>query len=400
MTTYKFGPNDIFNNELEAHPNNHFYVIDGTLYHDKTFPSDNTRTAAPSDNVLSVPDGYISLYEMNVNRDVTTEQIYPFITKQGALTSFRTISTETFQSYPYGTTITGSYPLSSSISAQYITGSTGLSHMRHLKALKNTFNYYTHISPHYAYSSSLGDKEAQDINLISIPSIFFGSHIEHGTVDLRFYVTGTLAAQLQDTRKNGELRQVLPNDSNVNKVAGVVLYNEGIIALTGSWSISSETNTHDHTALAIDPEWRHWGVAHLNTHLIPPATLPYTIPTNSGWSINFKGTSFIPTITMMAHAPKAELNHSNNPTYLDKSYSGPKVLNSGGSAYLENPEQTIKNVVKSPYADPTGSFSKETYISKIGIYDEDNNLIAIAKLATPVRKTEDRDFTFKIKMDI
>ena len=104
---------------------------------------------------------------------------------------------------------------------------------------------------------------------------------------------------------------------------------------------------------------------------------------------------------MLARAPKGELNHSNNPTYLDYGYvTSSAEVSSLGSEFTETFERTIKNVVKSPYADPTGSFSKETYISKIGIYDEDNNLIAIAKLATPVRKTEDRDFTFKIKMDI
>ena len=60
----------------------------------------------------------------------------------------------------------------------------------------------------------------------------------------------------------------------------------------------------------------------------------------------------------------------------------------------------IKNVVSSSYADPTGSFEKTTYISKVGLYDGNKNLIAIAKVATPVRKTVERDFTFKIKLDL
>ncbi len=51
------------------------------------------------------------------------------------------------------------------------------------------------------------------------------------------------------------------------------------------------------------------------------------------------------------------------------------------------------------HTDHTGSFQKETYISQIGIYDEDRNLIAVAKLATPVKKTEERDYTFKLKYD-
>ena len=47
----------------------------------------------------------------------------------------------------------------------------------------------------------------------------------------------------------------------------------------------------------------------------------------------------------------------------------------------------------------TGSFEKQVYISKIGLYDKDRNLIGIAKLATPVRKREIDSYTFKLKLD-
>lgn len=73
---------------------------------------------------------------------------------------------------------------------------------------------------------------------------------------------------------------------------------------------------------------------------------------------------------------------------------------SGRYGYFENPGFKIKNTVKSKYRDPYAEYEDHTYISKIGIYDEDRNLIAIAKLATPVKKTPDRDFTFKLKLDL
>ena len=53
----------------------------------------------------------------------------------------------------------------------------------------------------------------------------------------------------------------------------------------------------------------------------------------------------------------------------------------------------------SSYVDPTGSYQKQTFISKIGLYDEDNNLIGVATLANPVKKLEDLDYTFKLKLD-
>ena len=69
-------------------------------------------------------------------------------------------------------------------------------------------------------------------------------------------------------------------------------------------------------------------------------------------------------------------------------------------AYKQNFKARIKNTVSSSYADPTGSFQKITYISRIGVYDKNKNLIGIAKLAKPVKKLEERELTFKLKIDI
>ena len=102
---------------------------------------------------------------------------------------------------------------------------------------------------------------------------------------------------------------------------------------------------------------------------------------------------------MLAHAKKGELNHSNNPTYLTNGQSDVMMLYSGAHNFTEKDDLEIKNTVFSPYADPDAELKKQTWISKIGIYDENRNLIAIAKLARPVLKTEDREFTFKLKLD-
>ena len=82
------------------------------------------------------------------------------------------------------------------------------------------------------------------------------------------------------------------------------------------------------------------------------------------------------------------------------SRSATVLLSTGSNGYHQNPEASIKNVVSSSYPDPTGSFAKTTYISKIGIYDKNKNLIGIAKVAKPVKKSIERDFTFKLKLDI
>ena len=121
--------------------------------------------------------------------------------------------------------------------------------------------------------------------------------------------------------------------------------------------------------------------------------------------IFFKSTSFAQlflavhtqTMTMLAHAPYGDLNHSTNPTFVAS--SDPDQFVSGSNKFVEAPK-SIKNVVYSQFTDVEPEFKKVVYISKVGLYDEHKNLIGIAKIATPVRKTEDHSYVFKLKLDI
>ena len=103
----------------------------------------------------------------------------------------------------------------------------------------------------------------------------------------------------------------------------------------------------------------------------------------------------------MAHANSGEMNNSLNPTFISSSVSGTiRTSSNNSSSFIENDETPIKNTVESPFANTTGSFEKQTFISKVGVYDENRNLIAIAKLAQPIRKREEDSYTFKLKLDL
>ena len=104
-------------------------------------------------------------------------------------------------------------------------------------------------------------------------------------------------------------------------------------------------------------------------------------------------------MTMFATAERGALNFSNNPTFIS-SASADVTPVTGSRDYIEGDKRQPKNTVSGSYTDYDAEFKKQTFISKIGIYDDDMNLIAIAKLATPVKKTEERDLTFKLKLDI
>ena len=388
MTFKKFENKDILYNVLETNPEQTFKIYDAKVYHN----NQTVVTGAFTDVVPMVPTGFVSLYELNVDRNETeTGLIFPFVTKDSSLIAPRTVSTTTFNSdFVYGDTISGSYPLSASLKRDFYQ----LGQARpEITALINTLNYYIPVSPSYAFSSSLGDKAIEPLNLISIPSILYGDSLKKGGLELDFYISGTLIGSLKDERRNGQLVQVGPSGSNGSgSVAGVALYTEGFVLLTGSWGLETgiaRNYLNDLTNL-MTSSWLFFGVGANDG--IPAGTIP-----SSSYSFNMKGINKIPTLTMFAHANKIEMNHSNNPTYVEFGQSA--IALTGAYTYAENSNLSIKNTASSSYADPTGSFEKITYISKVGIYDEDKNLIGIATVADPIKKTQDREFTFKLKID-
>jgi hypothetical protein len=387
MPFYKFEKNELFYNRIKTYPSLNFNIYDGVVIY-----NNNTQYVGDlsSTNILNVPAGNISLYELNVDRP-SGNLIYPFITKEGSRTSFKTVSTTNYNNdFAYGDTITGSYPLSANLSFdRFGTNITGSSCRYFRDALKNSLNRNSVYSPAYLFSSSLGNKGTQELKIISVPSIFYGSSIKKGTCSLKFYVSGTLIGELTDDIRNGELRQSLSSSgADSGSVAGVVMYDEGFIILTGSWDLDS-SHTEDYgLAGNTNPRW-------IDFAYTGSVGTPY-----SSYDLSFSGTNYVPTMTMFAHASKSQLNFSNNPTYLKFGQSG--TINSpitSSTQYSENSSVSIKNIVKTNFIDPTGSFSKTTYISKVGIYDEYKNLIAIANLPTPIRKREIDDFTFKLKLD-
>jgi len=371
MSFYKFNSSDILHNRIKTYPRIRFDIHTGSIYYNENV------------NEFGTPDGNIALQELATLKAAGSDY-YTFITKDSGLVAFNTVSTTEFNGLNYGDVITASLPQTSSIAIEYHV----LDDVRlHVDALRNISDYYTYLSDHYAFSSSLGDKATQSLTLVSIPSIFYGSSIKKGSVELKFNITGTTVGQIKDENQDGNLIQVGPEGSTGSgSVAGVVYYNEGFLLLTGSWNITEESR--DLYDGLVFPQWKYFA---------SPGIPPFGDTISTTYSMECKGTNYVPVITMLAHAEKAHLNQSNNPTFAV--FGQDPGLRTGSLGFYERVDLSIKNVAKYPYNEDTGSFRKETYISKIGIYDKDRNLIGIAKVATPVRKRENDKFTFKMKMD-
>ena len=439
MPVYKFNRNDVYVNTLKAYPEIKYFIYSGSSYYNNTPNISGSFTGS----IRATTPGSISLYELNIDRAYLptgsnpqndkyitavadedgviiadkslrdTGLIYQFMTKDSSRLSFSSVSSTSYGAGSAGDIMIATLPYTSSIQREYYTAATarhvspsiaatgtgtGLvianyGSVSHLRALKNTLNHYKYLSSHYAYSSSLIGRDLNNVQvgLINIPTVFYGSKIKPGSIKLDFYVTGALRGRLEDKYQNGVLFQTAPEGSNGSgSVAGVALYNEGFLILTGAWDLSDGLHTEDYGGTNNYPNWVNFAS--------DPSMGGSLIANSSSYMIEMSGTSKIQTLTMFATAPKAELNQSSNPTFI--TYDVGNVPATSSMGYVQNQELSIKNIASSSYTTPTGSFERTTYISKVGIYDKNMNLIAIAKPGTPIKKTAARDFTFKIEFDI
>ena len=436
MSLKKFGPNDVIRNTMKAHPSCEFVIYDGKIHYDSV----PQQQGAFSSSILGTPPGHLSLYEYNIDKlSGSNNIIYPWVTKGSDGMSWGSISDDEYNvNYIYGDTLASSYPLSASIVREFMspeagalrsdfflpcdTGSgpaqdaaplDGAPLFPRFYSLKNRLDFLGARSIHYKVSASTWNKSDQAVNLISIPSIFYGSKIKPGTVSLKWYFTGSLIGELQDTKRNGELIQITASDApytgdGTGSVAGVVLYDEGFVLLTGSWAMNgSKIPLISGSTTTYSPSWIFFGagandsVSQPNTSVNSPATPSADANTNfksASFSLSFKGHTETQVLTMFAHARRGEANYSNNPTFLE--YGQDQLRLTSSQVYEENTERRIKNTVSSSYSDYSASFKRQVYISKVAIYDDSKNLIGIATLSNPVLKEEDQDLAFKIRLDI
>lgn len=448
MSLKKFDRSDIIKNTIRSYPKTKFFIYDSKVYYNNK----NIESGSFSDDIEGA-SGSLSLFEYNVDRQGSTSftgrqqsavvftgknaPVIPYVVK-GSSKNFlkssnrRRVLTETstpnvingsgplqevqdeYLTANEGDVLTGStYSLTSSLIRQYMatagaTTTKGVSPLtssvptnREYFALKPSLDFYGARSLHYKVQfsgSDVGDwnKDNQSINLLKIPKIFYGTRIDPGSVSLKFFYTGSLAGELKDSKHNGELIQTGPEgSSNSGSVAGVVMYEEGFILLTGSWGLTPPISLSSGSA-DVSGSWLYFAAGANDGVQIATGNVSSSYHSAS-FDLSFKGQTDTQVMTMYCHARRGEVNLSNNPTFYE--FGQDRISVSSSNIYQENDNYRIKNTVSSSFANYNAEFKKQVYISRIAVYDEDQNLLGIATLSSPVLKEEAQDISFKLKMD-
>lgn len=217
-------------------------------------------------------------------------------------------------------------------------------------------------NPNFVTTKNLrADRGVQMVRVLHVPSMFYGKQIATGSVRLQC-----------NAYSNVGIRRVLVDD--------------GFGGLYLSGSVTRQLSGESYTG----PKWNKVGNVFYSEGLVvirDPALLDFgdkfasdVQPGEDLLQVSFAGSDRISTKVLMCRANQAELNYSNNPTSYDWDTKG-----------TVDPTDDVAVPVRE---DGT------TFITAIGIYDDERRLVAVAKLAQPIRKRTKDKIMIRLRLDI
>ena len=167
-----------------------------------------------------------------------------------------------------------------------------------------------------------------------------------------------------------------PND-------GVVVFNASTISqLVGLSQISGSAGAVS-TCIANYTTQSIQGIPVYGQSSLVPSTVNHKVffwsIQNASNTLKIRKSEYVPSRHYFVRVKNRDFNYSNNPTYV---YDGTDGIHSKGTIYNQD---FITN--------PT------TYITTVGLYNDNNELVAVAKLSRPAMKTFDSELLIKVRLD-
>ena len=209
--------------------------------------------------------------------------------------------------------------------------------------------FYNYPQTTLAYPKEFPTASDAIIGVISVPKSLFGDSIKPNT----FKITAESGSIIDD----GEGNLLI---SGSTQICGNIIYSHGLAVLVSDGLIGADT----------------YGTAIYGTSLYGSSDLIFVTNfiTSSNISCSFSSSYIIHETQYKCTVSENEFNFSLNPSLTDSST-----------------ENTVYGFV-------TGS-DFAPYVTTVGLYDDNQNLLAVGKLAQPVPTSRTTDMTFYINLD-
>jgi hypothetical protein len=190
------------------------------------------------------------------------------------------------------------------------------------------------------------------------------------------------ATSIERSPTGGDVGNIV-DASDTSRTIGLMFYQEGVAILDMS-KITSGSQLMRGDISAINTT----GITPLSEKFIPgfitsasiDDILDHITETRFGSGSNtvmtYQNNTQINSTLVFCRATADEFNYSTNPTYTDEN---------GRIIVIDETQQNIQK-----------SFS---FVSTVGLFDANDELLAVAKLSRPVEKNDEKDLTFRVRLD-
>ena len=223
------------------------------------------------------------------------------------------------------------------------------------------------------------DAKMKEVFFINFARLLTKDEIKKGSVSLQFMTGGTPNARgdvlsIGDHNAQNEFRINSPAGEygilytssatpNAGSGVGHIYYQAGIAVLTAS-IFDGQFGPNDqnlHTTASVD-------------NLLSSSVISSSCDgiRNSLFNFQFNNTTELNSTIYFCRANHNDFNYSTNPTYL----TGSKI-------------RVKQNTFDTPVS----------YITTVGLYSADNELLAVAKLSEPIKKQPDTELTLRVRLD-
>ena len=229
-----------------------------------------------------------------------------------------------------------------------------------------------------------GGTKMREVFFINYARLLTKDEVKKGSYSLTFLTGGALGASGGGVAPFGELTITdfnAQNEFRINSPAGEygILYTSsaGINTGSGVGHLYYQAGIAVLTASVFDGEFGQWGAAYDTSSVGAVLSGSNIIASCDGirnrWFNNaYNNTTELNSTIYFARVNHNDFNYSTNPTYLSSS----------------------KIVVKNNTFDMPVS-----YITTVGLYSADNELLAVAKLSEPLKKQPDNEVTLRVRLD-
>ena len=232
---------------------------------------------------------------------------------------------------------------------------------------------------------------------------------------------------------NPQMTLTLEGDTDVRTLVRWDMYTNDIGGeyITGSSDIRTQGNisfTEPLNFLGTELKPLHYGNVFYQDGIIAITTHDVhndvTLEDVTTYNLEYRSTKTIHELEVLCQVGECEFNYSQNPSAVQVTLSGsydfettviPNVRPGGyrrikevldieqvtgyTSSFDGSTTGSWDDYYSNALTDPTGSYLT-TFVSTIGLYDDNNNLVAVAKLPKPIKNYPDMDLNFIVRIDL